>query len=294
MGTCFRLGMVKGSCGYIMNSIFTIERRKNFQETFDRFIEDLKTPVTTSNNAGYKMITYLNRCIRYWPHRCGAVSIEDYLNAIAVDVTKPKDDRDRLLILELYINLLHWAPKQDFLDNKSDILSFPYKKDEIENETERLLKNVAYILEQCCNMNIREIDDSVFPKYRITKRNVRVDAAAVAVPELAEILLGYFDIRNEDDLDYKKTALTSIYSYLEPRRKEFKEHACSSICEEFFAAMNNFGIRHNTKAQIRLQANKKKSVCDRLFMMAVYVLQTQEVLQYKNELKVLREKKTGK
>ena len=65
------------------------------------------------------------------------------------------------------------------------------------------------------------------------------------------------DIRNEEDLEYKKASLNSIYGYLEPRRTEFKKYVCSSISEEFFAGMNNFGIRHNTKAQVKMQTKKK-------------------------------------
>lgn len=54
--------------------------------------------------------------------------------------------------------------------------------------------------------------------------------------------------------------------------------------------MNTFGIRHNRKSQIRMQSKKKIKVYDRLFMMAVYVLQTSEVNEYKNELAELRNK----
>ena len=77
---------------------------------------------------------------------------------------------------------------------------------------------------------------------------------------------------------------------MEPHRKEYRGLSCSSISEEFFTSMNTFGIRHNTKSQIRMQAKKKIAVCDRLFMMAVYVLQTGEVNDYKNELVDLRNK----
>lgn len=94
-------------------SIFTIERRKPFPEAFTKFFEDLQSPVRTSRGTNCKMFNYLNYCLRYWPHRCGATGIDDYLKNIGVDITHPKDDKDLLLVLELLINLLHWAPKQD-------------------------------------------------------------------------------------------------------------------------------------------------------------------------------------
>lgn len=271
-------------------SIFTIERRKNFSEAFAKFFEDLQSTVSTSSGDSYKLFLFLDRCLRYWPHRCGSTSIDDYLKGIGVDITAPKEDRDLLLTMELLINLLHWAPQQDYIDDRNTEFGFALKKNEVETESDRLITNAEYILEQCCNMTVRDEYDEDFPKYYITKRNAHVDAAVVAVPELKDILLGYLDMRNSDDVEYKKSALTTIYGFMEPHRKEYKGLTCSSISEEFFTSMNTFGIRHNTKSQIRMQAKKKIKVCDRLFMMAVYVLQTTEVNAYKNDLVELRNK----
>ncbi len=235
------------------------------------------------------MFAYLNRCIRYWPFRCGATGIDDYLMNIDVDYTKPKGEKDLLLTLELLINLLYWAPKQDYNDTPNVEIIFADKKNEVRSESERLICNAQYILEQCCDMCIRTEEDDIFPKYYISRRNADVDAAVKAVPELSDVLLAYHDIRNEDDIDYKKSALTTIYQYLEPRRKEYKSMVCSAVSEEFFSCMNCFGIRHNTKCQVKIQYDKKKTVCDKLFMMAIFVLQTESVTRIKNEMKALRE-----
>lgn len=272
-------------------SIFTIERRKDFPKAFAKFFEDLQSLVQTSTGSNLKMFDYLNYCIRYWPYRCGATGFDDYLKGIGIDITNSRNDKDLLLILELLINLLHWAPKQDFNDNRNTEFDFAIKKNDVENETDRFIENAEYLLEQCCNMTVREEDNEIFPKYFITKRNTHVDAAVVAVPELSETLLGYLDIRNSEDLEYKKSALISIYGYMEPHRREYKSLTCSPVSEEFFTSMNSFGIRHNTKSQIRVQTKSIISVCDKLFMMAVYVLQTNEINEYKCELKELREKK---
>ena len=271
-----------------MSSIFTIERRKDFPEAFAKFFEDLQSPVVTTTGDTFKMSTYLNRCIRYWPHRSGATGIDDYLKGIGIDITAPKEDKDLLLTLELLINLLHWSPKQDSNDDKNTDYSISFKKNDVEIESDRLIQNAEYLLEQCCNMTVREEKDEACPKYYITKRNAYVDNAVVTIPELKDVLLGYLDIRNTDDIEYKISALTSLYSYMEPHRREYKALSCGSVSEEFFSSMNSFGIRHNTKSQICMQGKKKKSICDKLFMMAVYVLQTPDVNECKDELKALR------
>ena len=270
-------------------SIFTIERRKNFPEAFSKFFEDLQSQVITSTGDSQKVFNYLNYCLRYWPHRCGATGIDDYLKGIGIDITKPVDDKDKLLILELLINLLHWAPKQDFNDDRNVEFGFALKKNDVENETDRLIRNAEYLLEQCCNMIVREQEDEEFPKYFITKRNAQVDAAIDAVPDLAEALLGYYDIRNADNRTYKEKTLIAIYGYLEPKRKKFSGTSCSAICEEFFACMNSFGIRHKTKDQLKIHYTKRNAIYDKLFRMALYVLQSEEVNEFKDEMKALRE-----
>ena len=271
-----------------MTSIFKIERRKDFPTEFTKFFEDLQTEIITSAGNNYKMFGFLDRCIRFWPHRCGAVSIDDYLKSIEVDITNPKKDQDLLLTFELLINLLNWAPQQDSNDLKDLQFDLSFKKNDVQNETERMLANAEYILEQCCNMAIRVEANEIFPKYYITKRNAKVDAAVIAVPKLSDTLLAYFDIRNDDDLDFKRSVLIEVYKYMEPRRNEYKKLSCSAISEEFFADMNSFGIRHNTKSQVNLRGKRKKVIYDKLFLMAVYVLQSEDVNKYKDEMKNLR------
>ena len=273
-----------------MASIFEIERRKNFVEEFTKFFEDLKTEITIYSGKKYTVLEYLNHSIRYWPYRCGATSIDDYLKAIKVDITAFKNDTDFLLTMELLINLLYWAVEQEDLDSKKDAFSALYERKDVESETERMISNAEYILEQCCNMKIRKEEDDEFPKYYITKRNATVDSASVSVPELADVLLGYYDIRNVDNIEAKKVALTTIYGYMEPHRKEYKSLSCGTISEEFFISINTFGIRHNTKSQKRIAGKKKSILCDKLFAMEIYVLQTPDVNTYKAELKMLREK----
>ena len=271
-----------------MTSIFKIERRRDFPAAFTKFFEDLQTEVVTSAGNSYKMLGFLDRCIRFWPYRCGAISIDDYLKGIGVDIKKPEKDQDLLLTLELLINLLYWAPQQDSNDLKDLQFDFSLKLNDVQNEAERMLANAEYILEQCCNMAIRVETDEVFPKYYITKRNTEVDATVIAVPKLSNTLLAYFDMRNDDDLAFKRSALVEVYKYMEPRRNEYKKLSCSAISEEFFADMNGFGIRHNTKSQVSLRGKRKKTIYDKLFLMAVYVLQSEDANKYRDEMKDLR------
>ena len=92
------------------------------------FFEDLKTKVTKSSGKCCTVFNYLNHCIRYWPHRCGATGIDNYLEQIGVDITVPKSDKDLLLVIELLVNLLYWSVKQDEIDNKNNDFTILFVK----------------------------------------------------------------------------------------------------------------------------------------------------------------------
>ena len=159
-------------------------------------------------------------------------------------------------------------------------------------ETKRLLENADYILEQCCNMKVRlgDYKEGIEePRYCICKRDAEVDSAVESAPQLADSLLGYMDIRNKNDRTYKEKVLTEIYRYLEPKRKELRKGFIEAISEEFFAAMNKFDIRHNKGIQIKLHYTKRNALYDKIFRMALFVIQSEDVIKYKDEIKTLRE-----
>ena len=270
-------------------SIFEIERRNSFLEMFNGFYKDVKDTAYPFSDLRYiAMIDYLDHCIKYWPYRGGTSSISQYLNAIGINIEESRTNMDMLLIMELLINLLHWASKQIGDEHADDPYFFQFEYEDIMKEVDRLLLNAETILELSCNMQIREIKGNP-PKYIITKRDAIVDAVIDKNHELANDLLGYLDIRNKQDIKYKESVLLNLYGYLEPNRKDYKTLSCGSISEEFFRSMNRFGIRHNTKSQVIIPPNEKISVYDKLFKMALYVLQASEVNGYKEEMKALRD-----
>lgn len=65
--------------------------------------------------------------------------------------------------------------------------------------------------------------------------------------------------------------------------------SASSVSEEFFTSMNKLGIRHNSDSQIKLHYSKKNAVYDKLFKMSLFVIQSEEVSVYKDELKAIRD-----
>lgn len=272
-----------------MTSIFTIEQRLDFNELFTSFLKDLQSTKVEVGIEEYTMFNYLNRSLRYWPHRCGAKSMTEYLQLRGVDFNDKLSGKERLCFLELVINLLYWAPRQESIDKSIDEDNcFSLKKTQIQIESERLLDDAEYMLEQCCSIWIREEEAEEYPKYLVTKKNASVDAAVIAAPELSNLLLSYFDLRNEKDEFFKRSALIEMNRYLEKDKNTYKSLTCSSIFNEFTAAMNKFDIRHGDTRQIELE--NPIELYDKLFLMGIYVLQTKNVNKLKEEVKELRMK----
>ncbi|CBK75289.1 hypothetical protein CIY_27140 [Butyrivibrio fibrisolvens 16/4] len=267
-------------------SIFSLERQNDLRIEFNKIRNDLSTKVRVDSKQ-YTIEAYLDVCVKFWPYRCGAISVKDYLNDIGVDTNEITEKSDILLYLELIINLLYWAPIHEASGGSAFSHKMFFGETDIEKESERIIKNIEYVLDECCNMVVQE-ECAETNKYYIRMKNAQAEVVAATIPELEELVLSYLDMRKEDDVEYKKSILYALYSYMEPRRDEYKKLACSAISEEFFASMNKLGIRHNTKTQVKLNEDEQIEVYDKLYFLALYVLETVKVNGYKDELKDLR------
>ena len=269
-------------------SIFTIEKRKDFVKEFNKVDMDISnTIIKPSSGPKMSLYDYLNYCIRYWPYRCGALDISSYINSMNLTDVSEKSERFLLHLCELFINLLHYAIEQERYDFRFTNVLDAFGPTTIVSESERILQNIDYMLEQCCNMYVRVDKSEKFPKYIISKRDADVDSALESATDLSEYLLGYLDIRNENDLEYKKKTLIEIYNFLEPERSTYKNSFAGKMSETFFSSMNKLNIRHNDEKQIVLPNHERRNVYDELFKIGLFVIRSQELLDYQKDLEAI-------
>ena len=137
----------------------------------------------------------------------------------------------------------------------------------------------------------RRIDNkNTTPKYIIGKRNANVDAAIEYVPDLAEVLLSYHDIRNQKDENVKKLILKAIADYLEPIRKRFTGTSYAILCDDLFIIFNKCSIRHNNKDQWKLNKKERMSIYDDTFKAAIHLFQMDQVKEYKDRISELKKR----
>ena len=272
-------------------SIFELERRCNLDEEFDLIVSDLrKTPIKSCAIASKSLEMLLDSCIKTWPFRQGATSIDSFAKSHGFFSYDAYSDEEMLYYLELIVNLLHWAPFYE--SNLTDYLDMSMLDDStVTMECDRCIENIEYLLERL-NMRIRKIEKMPISQYVITKRDAQVDTVIEAVPELSEALLSYMDIRNQKDENAKKTVLKAIADYLEDRHKSkyYKGTAFASLEDNIFTVFNKVGIRHGDKKQWKLSKPARMKLYDQTFTAAIHLLQMEDVKNFNDTVSDLKEK----
>lgn len=294
-------------------NIFTIERRIDIKKECIRILRTCKEkrffyPIDTLEYNFYRLFlndshvdmayasmyikfnlfTIFNNTIETWKYRNSATNINEYFEDLGIqDFNNPLDDSQSILILLTITNLLDYSKHcliNIFLSNPVD---YPYDSEPYlrlltnlyDNSTKIIRHNINYALEQI-NYKISDYgeDRKIF-----TKRDADVDSVLGIDIKLDQYLLGYLDIQNQDNIQFKKHALKTLADYLEPHKSEFKETSMNSYYDTFAFAVNNMNIRHNNKSQINLGSSEKE-VYDKIFRIGIHLIRELNVREIKKEI----------
>lgn len=269
-------------------SIFDLERRINLVESYTDFEYELKSMKMVATAAyGSSILQYLNRCFRIWPYREGCTTISDYLDNKEIDPTNQADrkfsnEEKILFTFELYYNAMMWGIDCD--SNTYD-RRFDHKYVPVDDYIYPLLENIDYILEKC-DYRIREIKQKECTQYIITKRNVAIECAVISEPRLKDALLGYYDLRNIKNEEYKRTTFRKISNYLERKYKanEFSGTECKGIYDSASFLFNNLNLRHDNGKQLNLPKKERMKLYEDLFEMCLFLIQYSNVIKCKGRI----------
>ena len=264
-------------------NIFDLERRVDLQQEYAEMVSTFaNNSISTRNMSSIRVDRLMDLVIKEWPYREAATTVNSYLAKKGIG-GKALSDSDILCIFELWINLLHWAPVYD--SNKDNEFSIAFYK---LADTVQYIENIEYILEKL-NFSIRKITNKkAFPQYVISKRDAHVNAAIEAVPELSETLLSYMDIRNKDSVDFKREALREIGFYFDNKKDVFKGTEYNGLYDTLTYALNNFGVRHNNEKQVPFSPSQRKTMYDKVFKLALFLMQVDEIKGIKDEINSYR------
>ena len=92
-----------------------------------------------------------------WPHRCGAVSLDDYLNDIDVYTANVNNERDMLLMIGLYMK--EYVIIESVFRRRAG-----FKSKRNQASIEDLVQNVMIAIKKAeVNSNINECKDKIIP-----------------------------------------------------------------------------------------------------------------------------------
>ena len=274
-------------------SIFELERRCNLPDEFEIIRKDFAfTTIHSSLIKDKNISALLNSCIKTWPYREGATNIDSYVTSHGFDYNNQRDKEKLFYYFELYYNLLQYAPAYEKLQATSTNIVW-LDDSNVKAECTRCLENIEFLLEKQ-NMRVRKVDVKPFPQYIVSKRDAQVDAVIEAVPELAEALLSYLDIRNRNDEEAKKAILKVIADHLEQKRKDkfYKGTVYFQLSEDLFTVFNNASIRHKTDQQWKLRKPERMKLYDQTFKAAIHLMQMEDVKDFNNTVSNLKKKQT--
>lgn len=256
--------------GKVRKSIFELEKKISLQNELERLIRFMHNEIVSTDILGaeYSFYSYMNSAVGDWEYRGTAFSIEEYLQSLDIEMENITfiSDKESLAILELFANLIPVTIK--YIDRNTSASIYRAK-----TIAQKVKENIIIILEQI-NMQLSNVGDREI----ITKRDVDVDSVLELIPDLSEVLLGYMDFRNRDDLKYKRQTLKALADELEPKRKSFLGTPYSSLYDSTAYAYNNFSIRHNNNRQIEFKTKEEQiRVYDAVFIMSLQLLRAEKV-----------------
>lgn len=259
------------------NSIFERTKNISLRQGYSNVYEYMNRSLAGIINGQYNVSFWelLDSCMESWKYRQSATSIKQYFEQLHINKWQyPEDmsDQDILYAFEMFLNLMLRAR-----DMANSLFCGQYKYIELTEKHRNVTEeSIKCILEQN-GMTYTYVEDKIV----LRKISVSVDASLHIEEDLDNLLLGYYDIRNLGDATYKKMTLSRIANVLEKRRSEFNRDGIKQISDTVFFALNNMNIRHG-KTQIGLSEDDELKVLDRVFEMAIFLMQYMKIIPYKN------------
>ena len=260
-----------------MSSIFEMTEAVSLKQGYSNVYEYMNKSLAGIIREQYKVSFWelLDSCMEQWKYRGSATSIQQYFEQMHINQwqhSEDMSDQDILYALELFLNLMMYARDMANMLFDGQYIDLTEKHRQVTEES------IKYILEQN-GMTYTRVEDRII----LRRINISVDASLHIKEDINDLLLGYYDIRNVNDVIYKKMVLSRVSNFLEERRKEFNKEGIKPISDTVFFALNNLDIRHGDST-IVLSKTEEIDALDKVFEMAIFLMQYTKIMSYKNKI----------
>ena len=255
-------------------TIFNREDNLDYKDEYLKMIKVLNSKCIEFNKKEYTYFDFVNaHLFNNWKHRKTYLDCYEYLESIGVNLKSKKITKDNFInFIEFILNI------QLLLNNikyYSDNTKFSIKSKSIINH------NIPLILDSY-NYQAYSLDDRII----ICEKDIDYDDIESLVPDdIYELILSYKNINN-NGIKMKRIILSKIYDFLIIDIDKYKSYN-TSIFNSIKMVVTKMGISGNIdKKYIGLSNYKLRKYYDNCFYMMNYLIKTENILKYKEELKI--------
>ncbi|MBQ8534578.1 MAG: hypothetical protein IJ463_02710 [Bacilli bacterium] len=254
-------------------SIFNLNNNDTYKDEYIKIIKVLNSKCITIQKKTYSYFDYINTYLfNNWKYRNTYIDCYEYLKFIGVNVNSKKISLDAFInLIEFILNIQILIESNKYY-NDNTIYNVPAKS--------IIFHNIPLILDKL-NYQAYDLDDKVM----IFKKDIDYEDLFSIVPDdINELILSYSNINN-NGIKTKRIILNKLYNYLLSDIEKYKSYN-SSIFSSIKLVINKMGVVGDIDKKYQNLSNYKlRKYYDYCFNMMTYLLRTEAINKYKEELK---------
>lgn len=254
-------------------SIFNLSNNDTYKDEYIKIIKVLNSKCITIQKKTYSYFDYINTYLfNNWKYRNTYIDCYEYLKFIGVNVNSKKISLDAFInLIEFILNIQILIESNKYY-NDNTIYNVPAKS--------IIFHNIPLILDKL-NYQAYDLDDKVM----IFKKDIDYEDLFSIVPDdINELILSYSNINN-NGIKTKRIILNKLYNYLLSDVEKYKSYN-SSIFSSIKLVINKMGVVGDIDKKYQNLSNYKlRKYYDYCFNMMTYLLRTEAINKYKEELK---------
>ena len=255
-------------------SIFNLNNNDTFKDEYLKIIKVLNSKCITINKKTYSYFEYINAYLfNNWKYRNTYIDCYEYLKFIGVNINSKKISFDSFInLIEFILNIQILIESNKFYNDNTSY-SIPAKS--------IIFHNIPLILDKL-NYQAYDLDDKVV----IFKKDIDYEDLFSIVPDdINELILSYSNINN-NGIKTKRIILNKLYNYIQSDLEKYKS-LNSSVYQSIKLVVTKMGIIGEIDKKYQNLSNYKlRKYYDNCFYMINYLIKTENILKYKEELKV--------
>ena len=254
-------------------SIFNLNNNDTYKDEYIKIIKVLNSKCITIQKKTYSYFDYINTYLfNNWKYRNTYIDCYEYLKFIGVNVNSKKISLDAFInLIEFILNIQILIESNKYY-NDNTIYNVPAKS--------IIFHNIPLILDKL-NYQAYDLDDKVM----IFKKDIDYEDLFSIVPDdINELILSYSNINN-NGIKTKRIILNKLYNYILLDIEKYKSYN-SSIFSSIKLVINKMGVVGDIDKKYQNLSNYKlRKYYDYCFNMMTYLLRTETINKYKEELK---------